>query len=146
MIKKPTILLKERDELNASKFKALIENAYEGIVLYDAMGVVQYASPSIKNFGGYAPHDLVGRPGTDFVYEEDVPGAREAFLKVLSQPGKSVTHIQRFINKKGHIKWSEYTLTNLLHNPNVNGIISNFRDIHERKIAEDEAINTRKLL
>jgi len=146
MSRKPTILLKKPSALNTGKFKALIENAYDGIVLYDASGIVQYASPSIKNFGGYAPHDLIGRSGTDFVYEEDAPAAREAFLKVLSMPGKSITHVQRFINKKGKIQWSEYTLTNLLHNPDVRGVVSNFRDIHEKKIAEEEAIQARNLL
>src|SRR5688572_6955119 len=118
MRRKP-ILVKDPVELNAEKFKALIENAYDGIVLYDASGVIQYASPSIKNFGGFTPHDLVGRRGTDFVYKDDVQGAKETFYKVLLTPGKSITQIQRFINKKGKIQWSEYTLTNLLHNPKV---------------------------
>lgn len=145
-MRRRSILLKEPDELNAEKFKALIENAYDGIVLYDANGIIQYASPSIKNFGGFTPHDLVGRKGTDFVYKEDAPGAREAFLKVLLTPGKSVTHMQRFVNKKGKVQWSEYTLTNLLHNPKVRGVVSNFRDIHHRKIAEEEATNAKKLL
>jgi PAS domain S-box-containing protein len=144
--KKRTVLVKENPELDANRFKALIENAYDSVVLYNAEGIVQYASPSIKHFGGFAPADLVGRSGTDFVYKEDRPLAKQAFYKALMTPGGSVTEIQRFVNKKGQIRWSEYTLTNLLHNPHVKGIVSNFRDIHERKIAEEEADNARKLL
>ena len=138
--------VKETLELDANHYKALLENAYDSIVLYNADGTIKYASPSIKHFGGFTPYDLVGRRGTDFVYEEDRGLAREAFLKVLSTPGGSVTEIQRFVNKKGQLRWSEYTLTNLLNNPHVRGIVSNFRDIHERKIAEQEAENARSLL
>ena len=141
------IMVKETpDDLNTGKFKALIENAFDGIVLYDANGVIQYASPSIKNFFGFTAHDLVGRKGTDFVFHKDVDGARDAFYKVLMLPGKSSTHIQRFVTKKGVIRWSEYTLTNLLHNEDVRGVVSNFRDIHEKKIAEEKANQSQQLL
>jgi PAS domain S-box-containing protein len=141
-----TILVKEPANLTPARFKALIENAYDGVVLYDATGVIQYASPSIKNFGGYSPLDLVGRKGTDFLYKDDVSAARDAFYKSVINPGKSITFTQRFINKKGNIMWAEYTLTNLLHNPEVRGIVSNFRDIHAKTIAEAEANRNRYLL
>jgi PAS domain S-box-containing protein len=141
-----TTLVKEALNLTAARFKALIENAYDGIVLYDANGVIQYASPSIKNFGGYTPHDLLGKKGSDFVFHEDIPASREAFFKVLLAPGKSVTEVQRFVDKKGNLMWAEYTLTNLLHNPEVRGIVSNFRDIHKGRIAEEEASRSKYLL
>src|SRR5690349_25101745 len=115
MVKKANIVLaKQPGELTASRFKALIENAYDGIVLYDATGVIQYASPSIKVFFGFNNHDVLGRKGTDFLYQDDVEDAREIFYKVLMQPGKSITQVQRFVTKKGDVRWFEYTLTNLL--------------------------------
>lgn len=138
--------MKEPVNLTRGRFKALIENACDGIVLYDANGVIQYANPSVKNFGGVTPHDLFGKRGADFVYHEDLPASREAFYNVLMLPGKSITQILRFINKKGNILWAEYTLTNLLHNPEVKGVVLTFRDIHERKIAEDEANRSRHML
>ncbi|HEU5289388.1 MAG TPA: PAS domain S-box protein, partial [Cyclobacteriaceae bacterium] len=147
MVKKTNIVLeKKTGELTASRFKALLENAYDGIVLYDSTGAIQYASPSIKAFFGYTNHDVLGRRGTDFIFHEDVEDAREIFYKVLMQPGKSVTQVQRFITKKGDVRWFEYTLTNLLHNPEVNGIVSNFRDIHEKKTAEEKANKSQQLL
>jgi PAS domain S-box-containing protein len=137
---------KEPVELTANRFKALLENAYDGIVLYDASGIIQYASPSIKTLFGFTSHDVLGKKGIDFVYEEDVEDAREAFYKVLMLPGKSITMVQRFLTKKSGIRWSEYTLTNLLHNPEVKGIVSNFRDIHEKKLAEEKANKSQKIL
>src|SRR5688572_20344500 len=148
MVKKTStiVLTKQPGELTVSRFKALLENAYDGIVLYDSTGVIQYASPSIKAFFGYTNHDVLGRKGIDFLFHEDVEEARETFYKVLVQPEKSLTQVQRFVTKKGGVRWFEYTLTNLLHNPEVSGVVSNFRDIHERKIAEEKANKSQRIL
>src|SRR5690349_1448654 len=102
MVKKASnlVLTKQAGELTVSRFKALIENAYDGIVLYDSAGVIQYASPSIKTFFGYTNHDVLGRKGTDFLFHEDAEEARETFYKVLMQPDKSITQVQRFVTKK----------------------------------------------
>jgi PAS domain-containing protein len=40
--------------------------------------------------------------------------------------------------------WLECTLTNMLHDPDINGIIDNFRDVTERKLAE-QLINDNEL-
>lgn len=104
MGKKTIVLTKQTGELTASRFRALLENAYDGIVLYDSTGAIQYASPSIKTFFGYTNHDVIGRRGTDFLYHEDVEDAREIFYKVLMQPGKSITQVQRFMTKKGEVR------------------------------------------
>ncbi len=79
MVKKTgnLVLTKQTGELTVSRFKALLENAYDGIVLYDSSGVIQYASPSIKSFFGYTNHDVLGRKGIDFLHPEDVEEARE---------------------------------------------------------------------
>ena len=132
--------------LSSSKFKALIENAYEGIVLYDASGYVQYASPSLRNFGGYEELDLIGRRGSEFIHPDEQEAAREGFYKVLIKPGARITLTQRLLTKSGEYLWTEYTLTNLLDNPDVRGVVSNFRNIHDRRLAEQKAAESQHLL
>ncbi|MDX1627490.1 MAG: PAS domain S-box protein, partial [Fulvivirga sp.] len=127
-------------------FRALFENAYEGIVLYDAQGVIQYASPSVKNFGGYDENELIGKLGTDFVHPEEIEYTKSKFKEAHENPGGSVTFRQRLKNKEGSFKWCETTLTNLLHEPDVSGIISNFRDISEQKEAENKLRESKFLL
>ena len=148
MGKKPikTARSKEVPQLTAGRFKALIENAFDGIVIYDSKGFVDYVSPSLKNILGYKPADLIGRKGTDFVFKEDVEAVRETFFALLAKPGKQVTYTQRFIHKKGQVVWSEYTLTNHINNPDIKGVVSNFRVIHEKKIAEEDAAKSKELL
>lgn len=137
---------KAQPDLSVGKFKALLENAYDGFVLYDSVGDIVYVSPSIKKFGGFSVHDLIGRRGSEFIHPDEQHIAREAFAKVLLKPGGSITLTQRFKSKHGSYFWAEYTLTNLLHNPEVKGIVSNFRNVDDRKIAEESARQSQQLL
>ncbi len=148
MGKKPikTARLKESPQLTTGRFNALIQNAFDGIVIYDAKGLISYVSPSVKTILGYTLKDLIGRKGTDFVFEDDVENVRNTFYALLLKPGKQATYTQRFIHKNGRVIWSEYTLTNQINNPDIRGVISNFRVIHEKKIANEEAAKSRQIL
>jgi PAS domain S-box-containing protein len=127
-----------------ARFRAMIEHAHDGIVLYSAEGIIQYASPAIQFFGGYKQSDLLGHSGNEFVH----PTEREMVAKVFFslKPGQSKTFRQRLLHKKGHYVWGETTLTNQLHRPEIQGIISNFRNISERIEAEEKADEFRQLL
>lgn len=137
---------KESPQLTAGRFKALIENAFDGIVIYDSKGFVQYVSPSVKTLLGYASSELIGHKGTDFVFEDDVDSVRETFFALTSKPGKQVTYTKRFLHKNGSVIWAEYTLTNHIKNSSIKGVISNFRIIQEKKIAQEETEKSRQLL
>jgi PAS domain S-box-containing protein len=141
-----TTRVKESPQLTPGKFKALIENTFDGIVLYDARGTIQYASQSVKKLLGYTPQDLIGKKRNEFVFKADARAARDEFNELLVKPGKRVTRTLRFIHKNGKIFWLECTLTNLLNNPDVNGIVANFRTVHEKKIASEDAAKSRQLL
>ncbi len=128
------------------QFRAFIEKAHEGIVLYDEQGYIIYASPSIKNFIGYNEQDLLGKLGTDFIAKEDHEQCLEKFKEIRTKPGESISFRQRLINIDGTPKWCETTLTNLLKETEVEGIISNFRDISKQKEAEDKLLESKLLL
>lgn len=140
------IRVKESSQLTAGRFKALIENAFDGIVIYDAKGLVQYLSPSVKTILGYSPSDVIGKKGTDFVFKDDVETVRDTFFALIAKPGKQATYTLRFLRKDGNVVWSEYTLTNHLNNPDIKGVVSNFRVIQDKKLAREEAERSRHLL
>src|SRR5690349_5858825 len=108
---------------NELRFKALIQNAHEGIVLYDAQGKIKFASDSVKKVAGYDESELLGKGGTYFIHPDDVEAARIAFKSLLKKPGKSVTLFQKIKHKKGHYIWAESLLTNFSHVPEINGIV-----------------------
>ena len=137
---------KIQKEIDEKTFKAFVENAHEGIVLYNDVGTIMYATSPVKRISGFSVSEVLGKKGTEFVHPDEVEISRDAFLDILTKPGKSVTLIQRLLHKKGHYYWSESILTNFFHVPHINGIVSNFRDITDKKLAEEKALNTQVLL
>jgi PAS domain S-box-containing protein len=134
------------NNLSGKQFKALIENAHEGIVLYDPQGLITYATPAVSKITGYRGSEVIGKAGTYFLHPDDVEAARNAFFDLMSRPGKSVTLFQRIRHKRGNYIWSESRLTNFSHVPEINGIVSNFRDITTARLNEAKARKTQELL
>ena len=120
--------------------------AHEGIVLYDNLGVITYASASVKNVGGFEDSEVIGMSGADFVHPEEVEQTTLIFAEILKTPGKSITFKQRLKHKNGDYIWAETTLSNFLHEPEVGGVISNFRNITDEKDAEDKLLESKTLL
>jgi len=137
---------KKSTALSEKSFRALIENAHEGIVLYNTAGEITFVSQSVERITGRSIKSIIRKKGTDFLPPEDKEEAKKAFAHVLSKPGKSYTFVHRIKHKKGHYIWSESRLTNFTHVAEINGIVSNFRDITEKKFAEEKAEQTSKLL
>ena len=127
------------DDLQKSEIrnKALIENAPDAITLLGADGLLKYLSPSTQQILGYAPEEQVGSNPAELTHPDDLP----ALLKLLSDlsqtPEVVVTTQYRFRHKNGSWRWLESTITNLLTDPSVQAIVFNFRDITERKQADE---------
>ncbi|HEY9047814.1 MAG TPA: PAS domain S-box protein [Ohtaekwangia sp.] len=136
----------KKQTLSENGFRALIEHAQEGIVVYDTSGIIKFASKSVKKVCGYSEKEVMKMSGTFFVHPEDIDEARKAFRKLVKTPGKSVKLFQRVLHKKGYYIWTEYILTNFSHIAGIEGIVSNFRDITEQKKAVEQALQSRELL
>jgi PAS domain S-box-containing protein len=55
----------------------------------------------------------------------------------MSDPTRKSTAMYRFKNKAGEYRWIETTFTNMIGNEAVNGIVLNFHDITERRLAKE---------
>ena len=116
-------------------FRSLIEHASDVITVLDPSGVVLYESPSLERALGYAPRDLIGRRFVEFLHPRDMGPFVTGFENSISRAGASAPLEFRFLHKAGEWRILEAVMTNLLHDPNVNGVIVNSRDITERKRA-----------
>jgi len=128
------------------RFKALIQNAHDGIVLYSPTGHIQFAGGSVKKIAGYTAAELIGMGGSSFVHPDDIESTRKHFFDLLKKPGKTITLLQRLRHKKGHYIWSESRLTNFSHVPEINGIVSNFSDVTARIVAEQKMREAQEIL
>jgi PAS domain S-box-containing protein len=126
--------LREREE----HFRALIENSKDGITVLDSAGIIRYESPSVEHIAGYDPDELIGLSIQEFVHPDDLATVTEALKPLVVNPGQSVDVEARIQHKDGSWRNVEATATSLLHDSRINGIVVNFRDVTERRMAGDE--------
>ena len=119
-------------------FRAVVENTYDGIVLFKNDRRIVYVSPSHKRVSGYSPEDTLGSDAISYLHPDDQAHAVEVLSNISRQPGQSLSLEYRLRHKLGHWVWIEATVTNLLDDPYVNAFVVNGRDITERKQAELE--------
>jgi PAS domain S-box-containing protein/putative nucleotidyltransferase with HDIG domain len=118
-------------------FRTLIENAWDAIVIVNAEGTMLYESPSSARILGYETDEIVGRNLIEFVRPEDVAANVDLFRRFRTEPGSTVMIDAGFKHKDGHYIECEGTLQNLLHDPKINGIVANWRDVTDRRRAEE---------
>ncbi len=119
------------------RFKSLTENSTDALQLLSAQGLILFVSNSIRRLMGYQPDEMMGRSVFDFIFQEDRVGIEESFAQVLKSPGEVISMQCRMRRKDGLVRWFEGTTQNLLNDQTMKAIVVNFRDITERKMAED---------
>jgi PAS domain S-box-containing protein len=119
------------------RFRALVEKSSDGISLVNREGVITYSGPSVFALSGYTPEELVGRNAFDYLHPEDVAATRQAFNECLSATGKEMRWEYRMRHKDGAYRAYEGTGNNRLDDPAVRALVFNYRDITERKRAEE---------
>jgi PAS domain S-box-containing protein len=124
-------------EAREQRFRALIDNAPDGISVLGSDGKTIYASPAVERLLGYAPAELLGSTPAEYVHPDDL-GALLALLNDLMQkPGQRARTEYRFRHKDGSWRWLESAISNLLDEPSVGGLVFNYRDISERRQAAE---------
>jgi PAS domain S-box-containing protein len=120
------------------RFRALIENSRDVVTLIDNSGKIIYRSPSYKSVLGYTLEEMSLRPAFEDIHPDDQQMLKDKLTQVMLIPGTSVTAFWRQKHKDGRWLWMEGTGTNWLQHPAVKAIVNNFRDITERKEAEEK--------
>lgn len=119
------------------RFRALIEHSADGISLIDAQNNILYLSPAVAGIEGYTAEELAGRNGIENTHPDDIPLVQEIVQQLLANPGKPIPVLWRRRHKSGYWLWLEGVATNLLGDPAVRAIVTNYRDVTERKRVEE---------
>lgn len=133
----------EKIATSEQRFRALIENSSDAIVLTDENLVTLYQSPSVERMTGFSLEHRQKNRGVRYTYHEDLAPLQKMIEKAKANPGKPVPFASRLVHLFGHTIWIEGTITNLLHEKSVGALLFNYRDITERrKLEEQQALFT----
>lgn len=119
-------------------YAKLLENISEGVALIGAGGEILYQSPSGERVMGFSMDDLRELTILDLVHPDDLPGLNTLFADLLTTPATPFSRQFRFKHKTGGYQWVEGTMVNMLHDENIQAFVANFRNIEERKKAEEQ--------
>ena len=118
--------------------RAILAQSYDAIVLTSADGTNLFASPSIQRVIGYTAEEYMACNGAQLTHPDDLEEGITLFRRLREQPGVTMPNrLIRFRHKDGSWRWIEYTATNLLTDPAIGALVFNFRDITQRKQAEE---------
>jgi PAS domain S-box-containing protein len=121
------------------RFRALVEHAFDGVNIFDEQLRLVYTNPSLEHVLGYSPQEVLGQDGLQFAHPDDLPMIQSLWDEVLAAPATRKNVQLRLRHRDGRWRIVEAALCNLLHDPHVQGVVVNWRDITERREAERAA-------
>jgi len=127
------------------RFRALVENSSDALVLIDAEGRVTYMTPSSTRHLGWQPDQMLGRSVFEFLHPDDREAAGARLADALRNPGKPVTVQFRFLHGDRSWRTMEGVGVNHLGDPAVGAIVWNARDITDRRKLEEQLRQAQKM-
>jgi len=119
----------------ASRFEALVRNSNDCIIVCTKELIVTYASPAMFRILGFEPSLAIGLELGSSVREPDLSRLREACAKVIAHPAEIQRVEVEVSHADGRIRRIENVLMNCLDDPLVRGIVTNFRDVTDQRLA-----------
>jgi PAS domain S-box-containing protein len=128
------------------RYNSLLENSEAGEVILSADGKPLHVSPSVKKILGYTEEEVMQMHLLTVTHPDDLSAFTNALEKAIAGPGIPVKGgATRIKHKDGSWRRIDRVLTNMLHVPSIAGIVDNFRDITEWKIAEEKVRYVQRL-
>lgn len=128
-----------------ARFSALIEQSTDITLVFDPLGRITFASPSVWIQLGYTHDDIIGKKVLDLVSNKAMRKRAFRMLKKLN----CGQHVEPFeievLTKNGEKKIFESVINDLRKDEAVHGIVCNSRDVTERKQAEANEMKAKAL-
>jgi PAS domain S-box-containing protein len=118
-----------------ARYKRIIETANEGIMIMDKQFHYAFVNQKLADMLGYQPEEMLGRPVTAFIFEEDLPD-HEAMMQMRAS-GIGTQYERRHRRKDGSCCWTIVSATPLKDEAGrFDGSFAMLADITERKNAD----------
>jgi diguanylate cyclase (GGDEF)-like protein/PAS domain S-box-containing protein len=126
----------EREE---RRFRSLAQNTSDVITIVGADGVIRYQSPSAERTLRFRPAQLTGTKFAELLHPDERADVLAAIRGSAAPPAPATVLDQQRL-RRGDGSWclSELTVSNLLHDDAVEGIVITSRDIGDRSALENQ--------
>jgi len=133
-------LLRERRAAGIveARYASLIKNASDVIMITDAGGQLQFASPAAERTFAIHPDDLVRRNLLDLWADGDRERLAAFLAEVTATRGRVIGPIELAVETGDRRSTLECVGSNLVDDTAIAGLALNFRDVSERKALEEQ--------
>jgi diguanylate cyclase (GGDEF)-like protein/PAS domain S-box-containing protein len=125
-----------------ARFRALVQHSSDVIGILDADSTIRFLSPSARTVLGYNPRELVGTRLIDLLHPDDALSAEQFLADLATLTARDAraarTREWRLAHANGQWLTMDNVGTNLLHEPTVQGLVLNTRDVTERRVMEEQ--------
>jgi len=119
-------------------FRSLVQNSSDVITVVDVKGVIRYQSLSADRVLGHDPGMLVGTNVSGLLKPADAQRLQDALAAAAATPGSMQTVEFPVWHRAGHWCDTETTVTSLVADPDIHGVVLNTRDVSERRQLEQQ--------
>jgi PAS domain S-box-containing protein len=127
---------RKQREQELVRYETLFEESEDVNVIVEPDGTFRYLTPSAADVFGYAPEELVGEVGFDYIHPEDRPVAMREFAEMIETTGYEPEIEFRFEHKDGSWIVIEALARDLRDDPDIEGIVIYTRDVTALKERE----------
>ncbi|MCU1352208.1 MAG: diguanylate cyclase/phosphodiesterase with sensor(s) [Acidimicrobiales bacterium] len=124
-----------------ARFRSLVQHSSDVVAVVDERGRFTYVSPAITAVLGVTPDELVGTTAADILPAEELYRLRRqspelADRRLPAEPVEPMSIELQLRHTNGTLHAIDMTVTDLRHEPAVQGIVLNARDVTVRKALE----------
>ena len=118
--------------------QAMMSNINDVIGIIDASGTITYISSNIKKLFGWEREELLRKQYDVTIHPDDKETIMQKFMQLTREDNRSAVTEYRYLKKNGESCMVHVTGVNLINDPNIRGILVNYHDITEAKLAEEK--------
>jgi len=128
-----------------AKYRCIVDTSNEGIWMLGEDLLTTFVNARMAEMLGYRQEEMLGRPQSDFMFEEDIPDHRQKIDN--RRQGLSEQYERRFRRKDGQTVWMLVSASPIFeeHQQHRGSIVAMLSDITERKHAEQTLVGSEKL-
>jgi PAS domain S-box-containing protein len=116
----------------------LVDNLDDVVVVLDRDMRIVFTTPGIERLIDAPAYTNVGENALNDIHPDDYPRVVASLERLKGRPRASERVDFRLHHSRHGWRWVEAITVNLLDDPDVNGLVVTVRDVHDRRLADEQ--------